>query len=402
MGALSDGVSALTFVTLPVISGLAVALLGLSFRRVRATRAANQRLDGEALRRERALLAIVQSLLQASRASSAAVLETLGAAVRQLDDGIDCLLVFAPNGEELACVHAGGSRAEHFARHALRRDDASAIPAKAAQRGCRMLAPFDGGSLIPTDRFAIAVPMIDSRALLAVAYASSASARDPRDADAIVRALECAAAPYAIALERESDRTEATHDGLTGLLAARAFRRRLHEDVARGSRAERRPVLCLWFVDTDRFKTVNDRFGHRAGDGVLQAMASLLRAHLAPDLDVAARNGGDEFCALLRGTSKGAAIERAQAFCNAVREHDFGLPVRITASVGVAAFPHDAPSSSALLEAADAAMYRSKRDGRDRVSFAAEAEAGFSRNSPQWRSNVDESRARRSSHSCFS
>jgi diguanylate cyclase (GGDEF)-like protein len=101
-------------------------------------------------------------------------------------------------------------------------------------------------------------------------------------------------------------------------------------------------------------------------------MAGLLEASLVPDLDAAARNGGDEFCALIRGASKSAAIERARRYCEAVRSHDFGIPVRVTASVGVATFPYDAATSSELLEVADAAMYHSKREGRDRVSFALE------------------------------
>jgi diguanylate cyclase (GGDEF)-like protein len=109
---------------------------------------------------------------------------------------------------------------------------------------------------------------------------------------------------------------------------------------------------------------------------VLQRMASLLREHMLEGLDVPARNGGDEFCAMLRNVQKTAAIERAQRFCDAVRECDFGIGAEaITASVGVAAFPYDATDAGELLEAADAAMYHSKRSGRDRVSFAVEREA---------------------------
>jgi diguanylate cyclase (GGDEF)-like protein len=220
---------------------------------------------------------------------------------------------------------------------------------------------------MPTDRRAIAVPMLDARGLRAVAYASSSRFDAPIDEESVVRTVAHATMPYAIALEREADRVDATHDGLTGLLGARAFRRLLHDELARD---RGRTMMSVWFVDTDRFKDVNDRFGHRAGDGVLQAMAALLRSHLVAGRDAGARNGGDEFCALLRETGKATAIERARAFCEAVRSFDFGVDVALTASVGVATFPHDAASSSALLEVADAAMYHSKRQGRDRVSYA--------------------------------
>ncbi len=126
-------------------------------------------------------------------------------------------------------------------------------------------------------------------------------------------------------------------------------------------------------MDTDGFKAINDAFGHAQGDRVLQQMAALLRRHAVPDVDVPARNGGDEFCLLLRRAPKSAAIARAGAFVAAVRDHDFGTARRVTASVGIASIPFDARTASELLESADAAMYHSKRAGRDRASFAMEA-----------------------------
>ncbi|HEY1654007.1 MAG TPA: GGDEF domain-containing protein [Candidatus Tumulicola sp.] len=343
----------------------------------------------EAERRERRLLATVRTLLEASRRSSAEVLAVLDRDLREIEPGIDCVVAFVPADDDLRCAYASGSRVAHFGTLKLRRDGGT-LPAIAARSGCRVLVAA-GSALLPTDRFALAVPMMDEATPTAVAYVSSIRVLAEPANDAIVRAVERASAPFVLAREREADRADATYDGLTGLLAPRAFRRRLHAEFAPCGTTQRRRALCLWFVDTDSFKAVNDAFGHRAGDDVLQAMASLLQAHLVPDLDVAGRNGGDEFCALLRGVGKGRAIARAQAFCDAVRAHDFGLPVRVTASVGVAAHPHDACSSSELLEKADAAMYYSKRNGRDRVSFAAEsgnfrsvgaeAENGFSRSS---------------------
>ncbi len=249
--------------------------------------------------------------------------------------------------------------------------------------------------------------MLDRQTLLAVAYVSSVELLPASFEDAIVPAIACAAAPYAIALEREADRADAMHDGLTGLLSADAFRRRLHDEVMRAAVAKGRRSLCLWFVDTDSFKEVNDRFGHRAGDAVLKAMASLLEAHAIAGVDVVARNGGDEFCALLRCSTKDRAIERARVFCDAVRRHDFGLPICITASLGVAAYPLDASSASSLLEKADAAMYHGKRNGRDRVSFFVasgafaslrpKAASELSRSPLRCRSNLGECSAERCS-----
>ncbi|MGA8533537.1 MAG: GGDEF domain-containing protein [Candidatus Tumulicola sp.] len=367
--------------------------------------AARERRNDARQARLRALLDSVAELSHASRRSSQAVLEVLDRTVREFAAGVDGVLVFAPAGEELTCVYANGARVEHFRGFAIRNDDPKYLPSRAAQTGCRALVPADGAALVPTDRFAIAVPMLDGRSLLSIAYVSSLEHLAAPAADAIVEAIERAAAPFAIALEREADRAHATHDGLTGLFSSRAFRIALRDEVARAVASGRQRSLCVWFVDTDRFKEVNDRFGHRAGDAVLQVIASILESQLTADVDFAARNGGDEFCALLRGVSKSRAIERAQAFCHAVRAHDFGIPVRITASVGIAAYPRDATNSTALLEVADAAMYHSKHDGRDRVSFAlapgsfaslpSEAASDLSRSPSRWRSSIGESFAAR-------
>jgi diguanylate cyclase (GGDEF)-like protein len=211
--------------------------------------------------------------------------------------------------------------------------------------------------------------MQDRCGLHAVIYCSSTNSFGIAQEDTIVRTIEHAASPYALAVERESDRADATYDGLTGLLTPRAFRERLRNDVTR-LHLRASALLSLWFIDTDHFKDVNDAYGHGAGDLVLQRMASLLRLHSVADVDIVARNGGDEFCAIVYDVQKTVAIERAQALCDAVRRTDFDVPLRVTASIGVATLPFDAHDASELLEVADAAMYHSKRSGRDRVSFA--------------------------------
>jgi diguanylate cyclase (GGDEF)-like protein len=319
------------------------------------------------LERERNLLATVRVLLDACRHSSAQVIAALGAVVRRAEPAIDAVVAFVPSGEDLTCTYVDGPRVEHFAHFALRRDDDRYLPARAAALGHRVTGPQ--GVLVPTDRAAIAVPMHDAGGVLqAVIYASSPDGR-ALDEDAVAQSVEHGASPFVLALERERDRAEATYDALTGLLTPRAFRNLLRDEMER-TRFGRSPVLTLWFVDTDRFKAVNDSHGHAAGDLVLQSMAALLRAHVVQDVDLVARNGGDEFCALIHDSQKTLAIERAHGFCEAVRRHEFRLPLRITASVGVASFPYDAREANELLEVADAAMYHSKRNGRDRVSFA--------------------------------
>ena len=320
-----------------------------------------------AARRESDVLEAVRVLTAASRDSTQAVLTALDRTLRVLEPSLDSVLIFVPQGEELACVFAQGARTEHFAGMRVRRDHAGSMPARAALCGHRVELSGDARPIIPTDRAALAVPMIGGDGLSAVVYAASAQERI-ENADLIVRAVAQAASPYALAAEREVDRRSATYDGLTGLYTPRAFREKLQEDLTI-ARVSRNASIALWFIDTDHFKRVNDTLGHAAGDIVLQRMAGLLREHTLPEVDLPARNGGDEFCAIVRNVHKVSAIERAHRFCQAVRATDFGFEMPVTASIGVAAYPYDATGASELLEVADAAMYHSKRSGRDRVSF---------------------------------
>ncbi len=353
-------IETMTTVIAVLVSVFAMLLLG---RRMRGDAARVAAAAAEV----RALHGYFVALLAGSRQSSVAVTATLAARLGTLEPRADAVMLFVPDAGELRCSFVAGRRAEYFHALRLRADDLHALPAAAAARGCRAEAHVPDELLIPTDRSGLAVPLHHADRTLGVIYVSSASGR-LRGTDALVAAVELAAHPYALACERESDRAEATYDGLTGALSPRAFRRMLQQWVA-STRGDRPRVISLWFVDTDHFKGVNDAFGHAAGDAVLRGMTALLRRYAGAGEAAVARNGGDEFCVMLPGVAKSDAIERARALCRGVREHRFGVPVPITVSVGVAAFPHDAATSSALLEAADAAMYHSKRAGRDRVAF---------------------------------
>lgn len=358
---------------LPPVYAAGVTLLAVLsfFLGAYAARAAMQRRALElrlnaVQRRESDLLEAVRVLTAASRESTHAVLTALDRIARVLDPSLDAVLVYVPAGEEFACVFAAGPRVEHFEGTRIRRDRDS-LPSRAAVCGHRVEL-HGTGAIVPTDRSAIAVPMLAGDSLAAVVYAASTQPRIGNP-DVLVRAVAQAASPYALASERETDRAQVTFDGLTGLYTPRAFRTTLQEELALAA-SSKHAGLALWFVDTDHFKRVNDTLGHAAGDCVLQRMARLLQEHTIHGVDLAARNGGDEFCAVIRNVHKVTAIERAQRFCEAVRACNFGVGLPVTASVGVAAYPFDASDASELLEMADAAMYHSKRSGRNRVAFA--------------------------------
>jgi diguanylate cyclase (GGDEF)-like protein len=312
---------------------------------------------------------LAASLLEASRRSPSHVVDAVTQTLVQVERGADVLAVFVVENGELRCGHVRGHRASYIEGWRLSMgDDRGGLVARAAATQLPATMPRDGRGLLLADRSAVAVPWMDGSSLAAIAYASSIHP----GADMSLPAIAMSAAPFAAACEREAVRTEAEIDESTGLLTARAFRRRLDDEIRQASSRNPPPPMCLWFVDADGFKEVNDRLGHRAGDGVLRTLASLLRAQAAAGLDVAARTGGDEFCLLARATGKARAIERARDLCAAVNQHAFAL-AGVTTSIGVAAYPHDASTPGELLDAADRAMYYSKHNGRNRVSYPLEA-----------------------------
>jgi len=163
--------------------------------------------------------------------------------------------------------------------------------------------------------------------------------------------------------ERAMD--EARSDGLTKLLNRRAFEERTEEAFAAGG------CVSLVVLDIDRFKAINDSYGHAAGDGVIRAVADTLRASVRTE-DAAARIGGEEFAVLLPGVDAAMAAsigERIRAMVERLRPREsLGMPrdTSFTVSVGVAA--REAREGwQATLGRADARLYEAKRGGRNRV-----------------------------------
>ncbi len=156
----------------------------------------------------------------------------------------------------------------------------------------------------------------------------------------------------------------ALRDSLTGLLNRRALMDALDHRLASDSSLGR---VALLFVDLDDFKSVNDRYGHAAGDAALVHVARALRS-AARDSDIISRLGGDEFVLVIDGVDDGAAMSIASRVLDAVQTPPAdGSSWRVTASVGVALAAADQDASH-LLNAADAAMFRAKQGGRNRVS----------------------------------
>lgn len=167
-----------------------------------------------------------------------------------------------------------------------------------------------------------------------------------------------------------------TRDPLTGLYNRSYLDEHLDADFKLALR--HKEEISLLLLDLDRFKSVNDSFGHIAGDMVLRGVGRILLDSTRSE-DIASRYGGEEFVVLLRRTPPLGGIVAAERICKTVREsktlfQDMEIPSTI--SIGVAALTHDPPTYKTSLEmffAADKALYRAKESGRDRVEvFAAQ------------------------------
>ena len=158
-------------------------------------------------------------------------------------------------------------------------------------------------------------------------------------------------------------------DPLTGVANRGGFDKRFDEELARSQRIGF--PLSLLLIDVDKFKYVNDTFGHKAGDRVLQTIAKLMAGRVR-DTDFIARYGGDEFVLLLPGTSAEDAKPVAQGFCDAVKRcgfHSRGQSVEVSLSIGIAQL-REGDTGEILFERADAAMYDVKNNGRDGCAIA--------------------------------
>ncbi len=174
--------------------------------------------------------------------------------------------------------------------------------------------------------------------------------------------LQMAACSVALRLRRE-----ATVDPLTGLYNRRQLDASIDELIARGD-----PTFAVVLLDLDRFKQINDRFGHPAGDAVLHDVACLLRDRLRID-DVACRYGGEELAIIIPGASlidAAAVAERLRGGIAELAVRVDGAEIAVTASFGVAEFPQHGLDGASLLRAADTAVYAAKRAGRNRVVTA--------------------------------
>ncbi len=165
------------------------------------------------------------------------------------------------------------------------------------------------------------------------------------------------------------------HDGLTGLYNHRVFQERLRQELARRDRAPE--PLTLVMLDIDHFKQFNDNFGHQAGDTVLKELSQILSLQCRCDAtDICCRYGGEEFAIVMPGLTALHAETTTERLRSAIEQHAFSIKsrsadIKVTVSLGVACISDDVViTPEALIKKADEALYLSKKNGRNRVTFS--------------------------------
>jgi diguanylate cyclase (GGDEF)-like protein len=221
-------------------------------------------------------------------------------------------------------------------------------------------------------RAIIAVPLISEDKLIGI-LRSNAFRRSAFSADDL-RLLDIFSDLSAVAianaeLYQETSRLAIT-DGLTNLYLHRYIIKRLEEEIAR-SLLTARPLTYL-MLDIDHFKKYNDKYGHTAGDIMLKKIAKILTKSVKP-VDIVGRYGGEEFALLLIDTPKSEGLKIARKINQEIGKEKFTLrrvTTRVTVSIGVSSCPEDGKLKSEIIAKADAALYKAKGAGRDRVCGA--------------------------------
>jgi diguanylate cyclase (GGDEF)-like protein len=218
-------------------------------------------------------------------------------------------------------------------------------------------------------------PMITKGRVVGALSAQSYHKGDYSEQD--LQLLTTVASQAAVAVENsrmyENTLQQASTDAMTGLWNRQAFFAHLDRIIA--SADQPKHELALIMIDSDSLKEINDKLGHSAGDEHIAQMARVIKSCVR-SRDAVCRYGGDEFLVLLQKKSAQEAAEVAQRIIDSIASE--GLlednSVRVTASAGISTYPGCAADSAALFQAADAAVYMAKRQGKNRVCVAKEAD----------------------------
>jgi diguanylate cyclase (GGDEF)-like protein len=182
--------------------------------------------------------------------------------------------------------------------------------------------------------------------------------------DEDLQMLKAVADQAAVAVNKAQLWDMAVTDSLTGLYVRRYFMAKLQEEIRRAERYNR--VISIVMADLDKFKNINDTYGHDAGDLVLQTIGNFLQNNIR-DVDIIARYGGEEFVMMIPEADQEAAFALSQRLRHQISKIEFDDIPPTTISLGIATYPFDGSAWEDLIKKADAAMYAAKQAGRNKV-----------------------------------
>lgn len=324
------------------------------------------------LSREKSQLAAMADLLQSCRTADEAYTVISRALTRLLPGSSGAIAAVKTNASLAEVVLNWGSGAPTQAVFApddcwaLRRGRAHAEYDASCDVRCSHILPDARGA-------SLCLPLIAQGEALGVLYLNlpDGDVLSTEIADLTLTLSEQISMALANLRLQEMLRMQSIIDPLSGVYNRRYMESTLERELLRAKRSA--GSLALIMIDLDHFKQFNDRFGHDAGDTLLRAFGGLLKSVVRGD-DVACRYGGEEFVLIMPGAPEAIAVERADQVRRAMREltvQHLGRELgRATLSLGVAVFPAHGLTGAELMQAADAALYRAKHGGRDRVAVA--------------------------------
>jgi diguanylate cyclase (GGDEF)-like protein len=368
-----------------VVSG--VMLLGVTFISIRRSLELSAQVikyeelyrETNRLSRESALLGELSELLQSCLSSEEAH-ELITNRAKILFPGTSGALCITANSRDLVEAVATWGEPALVERvftpkdcWALRRGRVHVLSSDPAVLSCAHL-----GERRP--RQAICVPMMAHGEALGLLYLDTAQ-NETADAEKLhlseseLQLARTFAEQTALALAnlkmREILRIQSVKDPLTGLYNRRYMEESLNRELRRAER--KNSQLGVMMLDVDHFKLFNDTFGHEAGDSVLRSLGNLLRTQFRGE-DIVCRYGGEEFLIVLPEASLELTQQRAEQIRQAIKKDLVQLRGQslgsVSLSIGVSCFPTHGATGEALVAAADAALYRAKEEGRDRVAVS--------------------------------
>lgn len=295
---------------------------------------------------------------------------------------VDLVAVSLLEGELLRIIHADGANAQRFQSLQFTLDEG--LTGQSVNK--RVVLPHGGEYRGVQPIFTASDKLADLRSLLVIPLevpdsegpvigaltvgSREAALFSPQQQKVLELIATTLATKLDLAQAHEKIRELATQDGLTGLATRRVFNDRIESMLQRAERAEPEAGrMALIMMDVDHFKKLNDTYGHPFGDEVLKQVAKVVQRAVRK-VDLAARYGGEEFVVLLEDANEEGALllaERIRKDVESLRFENSGREVRVTISLGIAAFPRDGGLAADLKNNADKALYKAKHDGRNRT-----------------------------------